>query len=116
MCAALGFGCGDALDAVDTGFAFEEVVGAGGVDFEDGFIDAGRGGFGGGFGVEFDEGVVEGVAFAVGLVHTEEISDEEARFGTAGAGTDFEKAWEGGKGVGGDEAGLEGVEVLGEVE
>lgn len=102
VCAALGFGCGDTLDAVDAGFAFEAVVGAGGIDFEDRFVDAGGGGFGGGFGVEFDEGVVQGVAFAVGLVHAEEISDEEAGFGTAGAGADFQKAWEGGEGIAGN--------------
>lgn len=102
MCAALGFCRGDTLHTMDAGFAFQEVVGAGGVDLEDGFVNAVGGGFGGGgFGVEFDDGVAEGVPFAVGLVHAEEISDEEACFGTAGAWADFQKAWEGGEGVGG---------------
>lgn len=112
--ASLGFGGGDALYAVDAGFAFEKVVGAWGVDFEDDFVDAVGGGFGGGFGVEFYGGETQGVPFAVGLVHAEEVTDEEAGFGAAGAGADFEEAWEVGEGVGGDKAGLEGVEVLGE--
>lgn len=110
------FGRGHTLDAVDSGFAFKKVVGAWSGNFEDGFVDTGGGGFASGLSVEFDEGVVEGVPFAVGLVHAEEISDEETGFRAAGAGTNFEEAWEGGKGVRGNEAGLERVEVFGEVE
>lgn len=48
------------------------------------------------------------MAFAVGLVHTEEIADEDSGFGAAGAGPDFDEAGEAGEGVWGDEGGFEG--------
>lgn len=55
---ALGFGCGNTLDAMDAGFAFQEVLGAWSGDFEDDFVDGGGGGLGGGFEVECQKGAV----------------------------------------------------------
>ena len=47
--------------------------------------------------------------FAVGLVHAEEVAGEKGCFVAADTGADFEKAWEGCEGVGGDEGSFEGI-------
>lgn len=118
--AALGLGRGHPLHAVHAGFALQHAVGARLGDLEDGFLDlvevGGRlGGFGRGAGVEFHERDGERVPLAEGLVHAQEVPDEDAGFGTAGAGPDLEEAGVGGEGVGGDEARLEGGEEGGEL-
>ena len=87
--AALFFGHGDALHAVDAGFGSEEVVSGGRTYFEDGAGEGGHGfrdravrGVGG-------EGVGEAEAGAEGLVHFEEAVGEEGGFGAAGAWVKF---------------------------
>lgn len=113
----LGLGRGHTLDAMYAGFALKDSVGAWSGDFKDGFLDVlevGFRGFGRRGGVKFDEGGVERVALAEGLVHAQEVANEYAGFGATGAGADFEETWESGERVGRDEAGLDGAEEVGE--
>ena len=90
--AALGFGRGHALHAVDAGFAAEQAVGALAFDFEDRFLHLA-------FVahtfclVELEDAGVEAVPLAEGLVHPEEVTCEKGSLGAAGARTEFEEAW-----------------------
>lgn len=113
VCAAFGLRGGHALDAMDACFAAEDAVGAGGVDFEDGFLHVGaadadarghavRG-------LVFEEAGSEPVAGAVGFVHADQITGEKGGFVAAGTGADLDKAGEVGEWVDRDEAVFEGL-------
>ena len=85
MNATLGFGDGDALDAMDAAFEFELAVSVIARDFENDFF--GAAGIVEIFGDWFD---FEAVRFGVFLIHAVELASEEARFVAAGAGADFD--------------------------
>ena len=85
MDATLGFGGGDALDAVDTAFEFELAVGAVADDAEDDFFEAAS--VVEIFGLELD---FEIVRFGVAGVQPKEFGCEEAGFVATSAGADFD--------------------------
>ena len=114
MCAALFLGGRYALDAMDTGFGTEHVVGAGGVDLEDTVCEAGlaaRDRVVGGVGEEI---AAPGPAGAERGVHLKEGGGEEGGLRAAGAGVDLDKAWEVGEGVGRGEGAFQVRGELGE--
>ena len=87
MDAALGFGDGDALDAVHAAFELEQPVGAAALDRHDGFFDAAD--VAGGFGhhLRLPPG-----ALGEAHIHAQQIAGEDAGLFPAGAGADFEDA------------------------
>lgn len=85
MNATLGFGDGNALDAMDAAFEFELAVSIVARDFENDFF--GAAGIVEVFGDWLD---FEAVRFGVFLIHAVEFASEEARFVAAGAGADFD--------------------------
>ncbi len=99
MDAALGFGGGDALDAVDAAFvfeAFEDVVAG---DAEDDFFEATE--VGGAAVHVFD---FPAATFGVAGVHAVEVGGEEGGFVAAGTGANFDDRVAGVGGVGRGEA------------
>lgn len=84
--AALGFGGGDALDAVDAGFVFEMAEDLIAGDAEDDFLEAAD--FGG---AAFEVFAAPAAALGVALIETHQLRSEEGGFVTTGTGADFDE-------------------------
>jgi hypothetical protein len=82
--AALGFGGGDALHAVDATFVAQAAEDGVADDFEDDFLESAEAGRAGIDGLE-----LESLRLGVALIHAIEIGSEEGGFIAAGAGADF---------------------------
>ena len=83
--AALGFGGGDALHAVDAAFVAQAAEDGVADDFEDDFLEAAEAGRTGVDGLE-----LESLRLGVALIHAVKIGSEEGGFIAAGAGADFD--------------------------
>jgi len=85
MDAALGFGVGHALHAMDTRFEFELGERAAAADLRDDLLEAAHGAF-----AQGDHLDLPALRGGIAFVHAEQIAGEERGLVAAGAGADFQ--------------------------